>query len=232
MNVDQEEIAKFEALASRWWDRDGEFRPLHEINPLRANYIDRHSPVSGKRLVDVGCGGGILAEAMAQRGAGVSGIDMGEAPLEVARLHAAESGLDIDYRRCTAEELASDPEGALSIAYDMVLNGVELGGGSLRIHDVPTQRAVFTALGISQEEADSKFGFLLEALKYGAPPHGGLAFGLDRLVMLMTGSDSIRDVIAFPKTQSAACLLTDAPGEVSNQQLREVGIRLRKTEQS
>ena len=95
-----------------------------------------------------------------------------------------------------------------------------------------TLAAVFDVLGIEPEEAETKFGFLLTALKYGCPPHGGIAFGLDRLVMLMAGATSIRDVIAFPKTQSAACLLTDAPGEVSNQQLREVGIRLRKTEQS
>jgi 2-polyprenyl-6-hydroxyphenyl methylase/3-demethylubiquinone-9 3-methyltransferase len=106
-NVDPSEIAKFEQLASRWWDRNSEFKPLHDINPLRANYIDEHSPVAGKRLVDVGCGGGILAEAMAQRGATVTGIDMGEAPLSVARLHLHESNLDIDYRQSTAEQLAS-----------------------------------------------------------------------------------------------------------------------------
>ena len=106
-NVDPAEIAKFEELASRWWDRSSEFKPLHDINPLRANYIDEHSPVAGKTLVDVGCGGGILAEAMAQRGAQVTGIDMGEAPLSVARLHLHESGLDIDYRRSTAESLAA-----------------------------------------------------------------------------------------------------------------------------
>ncbi|MFK7977639.1 MAG: bifunctional 2-polyprenyl-6-hydroxyphenol methylase/3-demethylubiquinol 3-O-methyltransferase UbiG [Halioglobus sp.] len=105
-NVDEQEIAKFEALASRWWDRDSEFKPLHEINPLRANYIDKHSPVAGKTLIDVGCGGGILAEAMAQRGATVSGIDMGEAPLSVAKLHGLESGVDVDYRQTTAEALA------------------------------------------------------------------------------------------------------------------------------
>ncbi|MET3998940.1 aspartate--tRNA ligase [Marinobacterium sp. MBR-109] len=130
---------------------------------------------------------------------------------------------------CTPEELIAEPEGKLSRAYDMVLNGTELGGGSIRIHDQTMQKAVFKVLGISDEEADEKFGFLLNALKHGAPPHGGLAFGLDRLVMLMTGSTSIREVIAFPKTQSAACLLTDAPGEVSAAQLRELNIKLRKT---
>ena len=105
-NVDPQEIAKFEALASRWWDRNSEFKPLHDINPLRANYVDRHSPVSGRRLVDVGCGGGILAEAMAQRGAEVTGIDMGEAPLSVAKLHQLESGVTVDYFQSTAEALA------------------------------------------------------------------------------------------------------------------------------
>ena len=130
---------------------------------------------------------------------------------------------------CSPEELIAQPEGKLSRAYDMVLNGTELGGGSVRIHDQTMQKAVFKVLGISDEEAEEKFGFLLNALKFGAPPHGGLAFGLDRLVMLMTGSSSIREVIAFPKTQSAACLLTDAPGEVSAAQLRELNIKLRKT---
>lgn len=107
-NVDPAEIAKFEELASRWWDRNSEFKPLHDINPLRANYIDEHSPVAGQRLIDVGCGGGILAEAMAQRGAQVTGIDMGEAPLSVARLHLLESGAEVDYRRATAEQLAAE----------------------------------------------------------------------------------------------------------------------------
>lgn len=115
LNVDPQEIAKFEALASRWWDRSGEFRPLHEINPLRANYIDEHSPVSGMRLVDVGCGGGILAEAMAQRGATVTGIDMGEAPLSVAKLHQLESGVDVTYLQSTAEELAKKEAGAFDV---------------------------------------------------------------------------------------------------------------------
>lgn len=114
-NVDPQEIAKFEALASRWWDRDSEFKPLHDINPLRANYIDKHSPVAGRKLIDVGCGGGILAEAMAQRGATVSGIDMGEAPLSVARLHGMESGIDVNYRQTTAEELAQTEAGAYDI---------------------------------------------------------------------------------------------------------------------
>ncbi|WP_372739852.1 aspartate--tRNA ligase [Neptunomonas sp.] len=130
---------------------------------------------------------------------------------------------------CSAQELEANPTKALSRAYDMVLNGTELGGGSIRIHAQDMQRTVFRTLGISDEEAEEKFGFLLNALKYGAPPHGGLAFGLDRLIMLMTGTDSIREVIAFPKTQSAACLLTDAPGVVSAAQLHELNIKLRRT---
>lgn len=116
----------------------------------------------------------------------------------------------------------------LSRAYDMVLNGSEIGGGSIRIHEKPMQSAVFDLLGIGADEAEEKFGFLLRALEFGCPPHGGIAFGLDRLVMLMAGADSIREVIAFPKTQTASCLMTEAPGIVSEQQLREVGIRLRK----
>ena len=131
---------------------------------------------------------------------------------------------------CSADELKQSPESALSRAYDMVLNGREIGGGSIRIHDQAMQRVVFELLGISDEEASAKFGFLLDALKFGAPPHGGLAFGLDRLVMLMVDGQSIRDVIAFPKTQSAQCVMTDAPGEVSSQQLRELNIRLRATD--
>ena len=129
---------------------------------------------------------------------------------------------------CTPEELKADPANALSRAYDMVLNGTELGGGSIRIHDQTMQSTVFEILGIGEEEAQEKFGFLLDALQYGAPPHGGLAFGLDRLVMLMVGAKTIREVIAFPKTQSAACLMTNAPGEVSPEQLKELNIRLRQ----
>lgn len=128
---------------------------------------------------------------------------------------------------CSPAELIADPLAANSRAYDMVLNGTELGGGSIRIHDPEMQNAVFQVLGIDESEREEKFGFLLNALKYGAPPHGGLAFGLDRLVMLMTGSDSIRDVIAFPKTQSAACVMTDAPGDADPNQLKELGLRAR-----
>ena len=124
--------------------------------------------------------------------------------------------------------LESDPGQCLSRAYDMVLNGTEVGGGSMRIYREAVQRQVFKALGISDEEAQDKFGFLLDALKYGCPPHGGLAFGLDRLVMLLSGAKSIRDVMAFPKTQSAACPLTQASSEVNEAQLRELNIRLRR----
>jgi 2-polyprenyl-6-hydroxyphenyl methylase/3-demethylubiquinone-9 3-methyltransferase len=108
LNVDPREISKFEELASRWWDRNSEFKPLHDINPLRANWIDRLSPVADSALIDVGCGGGILAEAMAQRGARVTGIDMGEAPLSVARIHQLESGVEVEYLRSTAEQLAAE----------------------------------------------------------------------------------------------------------------------------
>lgn len=129
---------------------------------------------------------------------------------------------------CSVEDLLANPGTALSRAYDLVLNGTEVGGGSIRINRSSMQQTVLKILGIEEDEAKEKFGFLLEALKYGAPPHGGMAFGLDRLVMLMTGSHSIRDVIAFPKTQSAACPLVSAPAPVDDAQLRELGIRLLK----
>lgn len=115
-NVDHAEVAKFEALASRWWDKESEFKPLHDINPLRTNFIDGHAQLAGKKVLDVGCGGGILSEAMTQRGADVSGIDMGEAPLNIAKLHALESGLEINYRQIPVEELAEQEAGT----YDVV----------------------------------------------------------------------------------------------------------------
>jgi len=126
------------------------------------------------------------------------------------------------------ELMDSDPGQVLSRAYDLVLNGTEIGGGSIRIHDQGVQRKVFDMLGIGDEEAEEKFGFLLNALKYGAPPHGGIAWGLDRLAAMMCGSESIRDVIAFPKTQKASCLMTQSPNDVSDAQLKDLNIRLRK----
>jgi len=129
---------------------------------------------------------------------------------------------------CDAEELKANTGKALSRAYDLVLNGTEVGGGSIRIHKTDMQQVVFDLLGMDADESQEKFGFLLDALKYGCPPHGGMAFGLDRLVMLMSGASTIRDVMAFPKTQTAACPLTSAPATVNDAQLKELGIRLRK----
>ena len=126
---------------------------------------------------------------------------------------------------CTADELKNDPLGALTEAYDIVLNGTELGGGSVRIHDRLMQETVLKLLNINEKEAEEKFGFLISALQHGCPPHAGLAIGFDRMIMLMTGSDSIRDVIAFPKTQTASCLLTEAPGQAADEQLEELHIR-------
>ena len=123
------------------------------------------------------------------------------------------------------ELIKKDPKNAISRAYDLVMNGLELGGGSIRIHNAEMQKTVLELLGISSKEANEKFGFLLDALEYGCPPHGGIAFGLDRTVMLMAECNSIRDVIAFPKTQTASCLLTSAPTGASEKQLKELGIK-------
>ena len=127
--------------------------------------------------------------------------------------------------RGSIEELNKDPLNALTDAYDVVLNGTELGGGSVRVHDHKMQKAILGLLGIDEEQAEEKFGFLTSALQHGCPPHAGLAIGFDRMIMLMTNSESIRDVIAFPKTQTASCLLTEAPGLASNEQLDELHIK-------
>ena len=129
-----------------------------------------------------------------------------------------------------ADLLKTDPTKAKAKAYDIVLNGVELGGGSIRIHDRHMQEDMFRALDMSQEDIDEKFGFLVEAFKYGTPPHGGLAYGLDRLVMLLTGEKSIREVIAFPKNQNAQCMVSEAPGVVEEEQLDELGIKIKEQE--
>jgi aspartyl-tRNA synthetase len=126
------------------------------------------------------------------------------------------------------DKLDNNPEGIKARAYDLVLNGTEIGGGSIRIHRREWQEKVFSLLGMSWEEARDKFGYLLDAFEYGTPPHGGIAFGIDRLLMIMGGLNSIRDVIAFPKTQSASCPMTNAPSTVSNKQLRELAIRIRE----
>ena len=129
------------------------------------------------------------------------------------------------------DKLESDPAAVMSRAYDLVLNGIEIGGGSIRIHDSKLQKKVLNTLGIEEKEANDKFGFLLDALTAGAPPHGGIAFGLDRLIMLLCKEDSIRNVIAFPKTQKATCLLTDAPSKAATAQLQELAIKVSKIEE-
>lgn len=162
-------------------------------------------------------------------------IDLGFAPcwvVDFPMFSSSREGLAAEHHPFTrptssVEDLLADPISAKAEAYDVILNGYELGGGSLRIHDQEIQQAVFKLLGMDENEVQSKFGFLLDALKFGCPPHGGIALGLDRIVMLMTDSPSIRDVIAFPKTQSASCFMMAAPGEVDEKQLKELSIRLR-----
>ena len=137
INVDQHEINKFEALASRWWDKQGDFKPLHDINPLRANWVDQETPVSGKTLLDIGCGGGIFSESMTIRGAKVIGIDMGVAPLSVAKMHALERNLEIDYLQCTAEELATQKPGSFDLVCCLEM-----------LEHVPDPRAIIEACAL------------------------------------------------------------------------------------
>jgi aspartyl-tRNA synthetase len=139
--------------------------------------------------------------------------------------HPFTAPFEADY-----DKLETDPLAVRSRAYDLVLNGFEIGGGSIRVHQVDLQRRIFQALGMAPAEYEEKFGFLLQALESGAPPHGGIAFGFDRLVMLLCGESSIRDVIAFPKTQRAACLLTGAPSEAAKSQLNELSLKVRKVQ--
>ena len=182
---------------------------------------------------------GALGALRERLGKDLGMVEAGWKPLWVVDFPMFE--YDADHRRYKAlhhpftaptrdyeETVDQDPANAMSRAYDMVLNGSEIGGGSIRIHKLEVQKRVFEALGIEDEEANEKFGFLLDALKYGAPPHGGVAFGLDRIAAMMVGADSIRDVIAFPKTQKASCLMTEAPSIVSDEQLRELNVKLRK----
>ncbi len=153
-NVDPAEIHKFGQMASRWWDPEGQFKPLHEINPLRLDFIDRHSALAGKRVLDVGCGGGILAEAMALRGAEVTGIDMGEAPLEVARLHALESGVSVAYRQITAEALAAEQSTEQSTEQSAEQSTKQSAKQSAKKTDTPTQWDIVCCLELLEHVPD------------------------------------------------------------------------------
>jgi aspartyl-tRNA synthetase len=180
----------------------------------------------GQLLVRIGHDRGLVADGW--KPLWVTSFPMFERDEEAGRLFAMHHPFTAPAEDDPAALLA-DPEAALSKGYDMVLNGAEIGGGSVRIHKPGMQQAVFSLLGIDEQEAQEKFGHLLEALKYGCPPHGGIAFGLDRIAALMAGEPSIRDVIAFPKTTTAQCLLTDAPSDVSDEQLAELHLQKRQT---